>query len=67
MRERAEWRAALSVMAAIAGVGLSSGRELVLFFAQMKGAAWAGVLTACALFGALTAFAAARGGAYRAR
>lgn len=67
MRERAEWRAALSVMAAIAGVGLSSGRELVLFFAQMKGAAWAGVLTACALFGVLTAFAAARGGVCRAR
>lgn len=67
MRERAEWRAALSVMAAIAGVGLSSGRELVLFFAQTKGAAWAGVLAACALFGVLTAFVAARSDACRAR
>lgn len=57
MRERAEWRSALSVMAAISGVGLASGRELVLFFAQTKGAAWAGVLAACVLFGILTAFA----------
>ena len=62
MRERAEWRGALSVMAAIAGVGLSSGRELVLFFAQMKDAAWVGVAAACALFGLLTAFVAAQGG-----
>ena len=67
MRERAEWRTALSVMAAVAGVGLSSGRGLVLFFAQMKDAAWAGVLTACALFGAMVAFAAARSGTCRAR
>lgn len=63
MREKAEWRAALSAMAALSGVGLASGRELVLFFAQLKGAAWAGVLAACALFGALTALIAARGGA----
>ncbi|MBR2700173.1 MAG: hypothetical protein IKE76_16455, partial [Clostridia bacterium] len=67
MRERAEWRAALSVMAAVAGVGLSSGRGLVLFFAQMKDAAWAGVLTACALFGAMVAFAAAQSGVCQAR
>lgn len=61
MRERAEWRAALSAMAAVAGVGLASGRELVLFFAQMKGAAWAGVTAACLLFGLMTGFIAARG------
>lgn len=67
MRERAEWRAALGAMAAIAGVGLSSGRGLVLFFAQMKGAAWAGVLSACVLFGAMTAFIVSRGEICRAR
>lgn len=55
MRKRAEWRAALSAMAAVSGVGLASGRELSLFFAQMKGAAWLSVLTACALFGGMTA------------
>ena len=67
MREKAEWRAALSAMAAISGVGLASGRELVLFFAQMKGAAWAGVLAACALLGGMAALIAARGEACRAR
>lgn len=67
MREKAEWRAALSAMGAIAGVGLASGRELVLFFAQLKDAAWAGVLCACALFGLLAGVIAARGDACRAR
>lgn len=67
MRERAEWRAAFSVIAAIAGVGLASGRELVLFFAQLKGAAWLGVLTACGLFGLLTGCVAAQGDTGRAR
>lgn len=56
MRERAEWRAALSAMAAVSGIGLASGRALTLFFAQTKDAAWPGVLTACALFGILTGF-----------
>lgn len=60
MRERAEWRGALSAMAAISGVGLTSGRELVLFFGQLKGAAWVGVPTACGLFGLLTALMASR-------
>lgn len=67
MREKAEWRAALSMMAALAGVGLSSGRGLVLFFAQLKDAAWAGVLTACLLFGAMAAFMASRGDSRRVR
>ena len=39
MRGKAEWRASLSAMAAMAGVGLVSGREMVLFFTQTKGAA----------------------------
>lgn len=53
MRERAEWRAALALLAASAGLGLVSGRELVLFFGQTRGAAWAGVLAASALYGLL--------------
>ena len=61
MRERAEWRAALGAMAAIAGVGLASGRELVLFFAQLKAVAFIGVLSACLLFGGMEAFIAAQG------
>lgn len=67
MRERAEWRAALGAMAAVAGVGLASGREMVLFFAQMKGTAWMGVLCACALFGSMTAFITAQGEGCRPR
>lgn len=67
MRERAEWRGALSAMAAIAGVGLAAGRGLTLFFAQTKTAAWAGVLAACVLFSALAAFTTAQGETCRAR
>ena len=48
-------------MAAIAGVGLASGRELVLFFAQLKAVAFIGVLSACLLFGGMEAFIAAQG------
>lgn len=67
MRGKAEWRASLSAMAAMAGVGLVSGREMVLFFTQTKAAAWVGMLTACLLFGVLTAFIAGQGELCRGR
>jgi len=58
MRERGEWRTALAMLGAASGVGLASGREIALFLAQMKSAAWAGVLAASALYGLLTGGAA---------
>ena len=61
MRGRTEWRAALAMLAGMAGGGLASGRELSLFFAQLGEAAWAGILTASALFGLLTGCAVWRG------
>ena len=61
MREKAERRAALTAMAAVSGVGLASGRELVLFFAQMKEAAWVAVLAACGLFGGFVALTVGEG------
>lgn len=45
--------AAVSAVAAAAGVSLASGRQMVVFFAQTQGASWIGVLTASVLFGAL--------------
>lgn len=48
-------------MAALAGVGLASGRALALFFAQMKGASWAGILAASALFGTMVYCSSRRG------
>lgn len=58
---RAEWRAALAVMAATAGVGYASGREFVLFFAQLGWASWIGVAFASLAFallvGAVSRFA----------
>ena len=47
------WRAPVAAVAVTAGAGFSSGREVALFFSQMGWAAWAGVLFASALFGAL--------------
>ncbi len=49
----AEARLALAVMAAVAGTGYASGREMVLFFAQLGRAAWVGIFVASALFGIL--------------
>ena len=49
----AEWRAALAVMAAVAGAGYASGRELVIFFAQTGWAAWPGIAFACLAFALL--------------
>lgn len=42
-----------AVAAATAGTGFSSGREVVLFFAQMGRASWIGVAFASAMFGML--------------
>ena len=53
MMEKRRARAALSVVAAVAGTGYASGRELVLFFAQLGRLSWAGILLASAVFGAL--------------
>lgn len=53
LRINREWNAAISAVAATAGVCFASGRRLAMFFSQMKGASWLGVLTASALFGAL--------------
>ena len=53
MMEKRRARAALSVVAAVAGTGYASGRELVLFFAQLGRLSWAGILLASTVFGAL--------------
>ena len=53
MWENRELKAAFAVMASVAGVGFASGREIVLFFAQLGWAAWPGMLTASALFALL--------------
>lgn len=63
MRRSAEWRAALSMLAASAGVGMASGRAVALFFGQFKAASWAGAAAAAALFGLLAGWMAARQGA----
>lgn len=51
MRKRDAMRAALAVMAAIAGTGWASGRALALFFAQLGWAGWIGIALAAAAFG----------------
>ena len=48
-------RATLATVAAVAGTGYASGRELVLFFGQMGRAGWIGVCFAPVVFGVLTA------------
>lgn len=48
-------RAALAAMAAIAGTGYASGRELVLFFAQLGWASWIGIALASTAFALMTA------------
>lgn len=61
MRGRSEWRAALAMLSGMAGVGLASGRELALFFAQLGDAAWPGILLASGLYGLLAGCAIWRG------
>lgn len=50
---RAEARTALAAVAAVSGAGMASGREQVLFFAQLGWAGWIGILLAAALYAAL--------------
>lgn len=50
LMKRGENRAVMAVMAAVAGVGFSSGREMVLFFAQMERASWIGIVLSSAMF-----------------
>lgn len=45
----------MAIVAAVAGTGYASGRELVMFFAQTGRAQWIGILFAPVAFGALTA------------
>lgn len=45
-----ESRAALAVMAAVAGTGYASGRELTLFFAQLGWASWVSVALSAVFF-----------------
>ena len=63
MERRGPCRGAMAVLAAVAGSGFASGREIALFFAQTGPASWAGVGLAGLVFGllvGLTAGAAAR-------
>lgn len=67
MSRGSNWRGALACMAAMAGTGYASGRELALFFGQLGQASWAGILagaaTAGLLTGALAGWSARCGGA----
>ncbi|MBR1820281.1 MAG: hypothetical protein IJ769_01520, partial [Clostridia bacterium] len=54
MQKGGEARAALAVMASVAGTGYASGRELAVFFAQLGRASWAAIALAAAAFGLLT-------------
>ena len=66
MRKHRELGAACAIVAAIAGAGFASGREIVTFFTCAGWASWLGIAAASALLGALTAMLlrlAARGGA----
>lgn len=55
MDKRGDLGAALGVTAAVAGTGYASGRELVLFFAQLGWAGWMGIPFASAVFALLVA------------
>ena len=55
MERGRECRAALAAVAATAGAGYASGRELVLFFAQLGATSWLGVAFASVCFGLLAA------------
>ena len=50
---RGEGKTALSIMAAMAGTGFASGREIALFFSQLGAASWLAVGFASSLTGAL--------------
>ena len=53
MMNRQRWRSALAIVAAAAGTGFASGREIVWFFSQTGRAAWAGIGFACLVFALL--------------
>lgn len=53
MRRRQRLRAAMAIMASVAGSGFASGRQVVVFFTQMGQAAWAGIAFAALVFGLL--------------
>jgi len=55
MEKRGAVRPTLAILAALAGTGYASGRELVLFFAQTGRAGWIGVCFAPVVFGVLAA------------
>ena len=48
-----EWKAVIAANAA--GIGLASGRTVMMFYSQMEKASWLGVAAAAALFGVLCA------------
>ena len=62
MGKRGEARVVTAVMAAVAGAGYASGRELVLFFAQTGKVGWIGVCLAPAVFGLLVSLLCRWGG-----
>ncbi len=55
MGDRGQVRAAAAIMAAMAGTGYASGREIVLFFTQLGRASWIAVCFAASVFGLLAA------------
>lgn len=55
MQKHGDARAVAAILAAVAGTGYASGREMVLFFAQMGRASWIGVCFAPVVFGTLMA------------
>jgi len=55
MEKRSGARAVPAILAAVAGTGYASGRELVLFFTQLGRTGWIGVCFAPVVFGLLTA------------
>lgn len=55
MEKRSGARAVPAILAAVAGTGYASGRELVLFFTQTGRTGWIGVCFASVVFGLLVA------------
>lgn len=53
MKERSDLWAVPAILGAVAGTGYASGREQVLFFAQLGWAGWIGVCFAPVVFGVL--------------
>ena len=62
MEKRSGTRAVPAILAAVAGTGYASGRELVLFFAQTGRMGWIGVCFAPVVFGLLVSLLCSWGG-----